>query len=134
METIEKLKEGELSQRSQDHPSATFAPPLKKEDGRIDWGKSADAIHNQVRGMNPWPGAFTCLAGKMLKIYRSKPITEDAQQEPGTVVQAHEAGIQVSTGEGCLLLTEIQLEGRKRMHAAQFLLGHPIPGGTRLGG
>ncbi|MFH0812050.1 MAG: methionyl-tRNA formyltransferase [Pseudomonadota bacterium] len=132
-ETIEQWKKGELTPRKQDHTAATFAPPLKKENGLIDWKRPAETIGNHVRGMNPWPGAYTYLEGKQLKIFQTQAFREASDQAPGTVLKATDAGIRVSAGERSLLLTEVQLEGRKRLSAAQFLLGHPILPGIRLG-
>jgi methionyl-tRNA formyltransferase len=133
IETIEKWKKGEIVPQKQEGSEATYAPPLKKEDGLIDWGKPAEMIYNQIRGMNPWPGAYTYLAGKRLKIFRTKLIKKVSRKKPGTVLDITDEGIVVGTGEGRLLLTEIQLESRKRISADKFLRGYPLPAGTQLG-
>lgn len=133
LETVEKLKQGGLSPSEQEESEASYAPPLKKKDGVIDWEKPAEKIYNHIRGMNPWPGAFTYLEGKILKVYSANHIIDESLQEPGRVVKTSDEGILVSTGEGLILLTEIQLENHKRMSAALFLRGHPLLIGTRLG-
>jgi len=133
IETIKKWEKGELTPRKQKESESTFAPLFKKEDGLIDWEKPAEMIYNQIRGMNPWPGAYTLLKGEILKIFRTSKIIKNSHKEPGTVLETTDEGILVRASENCLLLTEIQLQARKRMNAAQFLRGHPIPVGNRLG-
>lgn len=133
LKTVRNLKD--IRPRKQDHSSATYAPLLKKEDGRIDWGKSAEEIRNQVRGMNPWPGAFTLLEGRLLKVW--DVIVEKGQglpiEKPGRIIQAGGEGILVSTGKGSLFIRELQLEGRPRTTCKAFLQGHRIKEGTVLG-
>ncbi|MCX8011902.1 MAG: methionyl-tRNA formyltransferase [Desulfobacterota bacterium] len=134
-ETIEKLKQGILTPQKQNESEASYAPVLKKENGIIDWEKPADDIYNHIRGMNPWPGAFTFLSGKIFKIHRAKRIGDSAATKflPGKVLDASEEGIIVATAKGLIILTEVQLENHKRMSASLFLRGNPIPIGTRLG-
>lgn len=133
VDTVQKWKNREIQPRKQDHARATYAPLLKKEDGHIDWNKPAANIHNQVRGMNPWPGAYTFLNGKLLKVLRTRPVSGPVSQEPGTVLSADDEGILVAAAENALLLKEIQLEGKKRLPAVQFLRGSPVNPGARLG-
>jgi methionyl-tRNA formyltransferase len=108
---------------------ATYAPKLSREDGRIDWTRSADAIDRQVRAFDPWPGTFTLLEGTVLKVLSVAPT--DATGEPGTVL---DAGLTVACGTGAVRLTRVQLPGRGPLDAAAFLRGHPVHPGTRLGG
>jgi methionyl-tRNA formyltransferase len=103
---------------------------LKKEDGLIDWNRPAPAIHNQVRGLDPWPGAYTVLDGEMLKLARTRP--EPGSGAPGTVLEASPQGVRIACGEGTLLVRELQLPGKKRLPAADFLRGRPLPPGTVL--
>jgi len=109
---------------------ATYAPPLKKEDGHIDWRKGANEINRQVRAFNPWPGAFTKLGNQWLKIYkgeiRERPLTGKA----GAVVWVGSDFIEVETGKDSFRIKEVQLEGRRRMTIRDFLSGHPLPVGT----
>ena len=132
LETISQLKKGTLNSTPQDHSNASYAPPLKKEDGKIEWEMEAQGIYNQIRGTLPWPGAITNLDNRLFKILKSKVIEEENQEPPGKISQVSPAGIKVATGKGYLLLTEVQLQDRKRMKAAEFVRGHPIPIGTVL--
>jgi methionyl-tRNA formyltransferase len=132
-ETVERLKQRGLTSFKQEESETSYAPPLKKEDGLIDWEKPAEKIYNHIRGMNPWPGAFTYLEGKVLKVFHAKHVIQGFSHEPGKVVKASDKGILVATGEGHILLTEIQLENHKRMSSALFLRGHPLPIDVRLG-
>lgn len=133
MEAIELIEEGKATLRPQDESEATVAPMLRKEDGRIDWAKPSLEIHNFVRGMNPWPSAFTRIEGRVLKVWRTKLIPGKAVGEPSEVIGIKEdEGILVATGDGQILITELQIEGKTRMQASQFLLGHKIPIGERL--
>jgi len=129
-ETLEKMKAGTIRPIPQDHSKATFAPPLKKEDGHIDWNKEAEEIDRQVRAFNPWPGAFTELGGLLLKVYKGEIREKAPSGKAGTVVWVGSDFIEVETGKGSYLLKEVQLEGRRRMAIREFLSGHPIPVGT----
>ena len=131
IETIEKLKSGNLSSVKQDETLATYAPLIKKEDGRIDWSKSAEDIRNLVRGMTPWPGAFTDLDGKRLKIYRVT-VTGGAGR-PGEVIKSDPGVLRVATGGGSLDIEELQIEGGKRLEVKQFLAGRMIRAGEIIG-
>ena len=108
---------------------------LKKEDGIIDFSKSSNEIYNFIRGMNPWPCAFTFLDNKPLKIHSSEVVEFKSNFEPGIVVCADsKQGLIVSTGEGFIRLKEIQAEGGKKMSDTAYLLGHKIEIGTKLNG
>lgn len=132
LETISQLKKGTLISTPQNHSQASYAPVLKKENGYIEWKRDAQAIYNQIRGTVPWPGAFTHLDNKLLKIFNSAVIEDETQELPGQISQVNPEGIKVATGKGYLLLTEIQLQDRRRMKAADFVRGNPIPIGTML--
>jgi methionyl-tRNA formyltransferase len=107
---------------------------MEKSHGRIDFSRPARAVHDLVRGMSPWPGAYTTRDGARIKVHRTRVVVEDGQRgEPGVVVRADPHGIEVSCGEGILSLDELQLEGKRKMKAAELLAGHSIPPGTRLG-
>lgn len=133
LETISQLQGKTLTPKPQDHSRASYAPPLKKEHGLIDWRRSAQEIHNQIRATIPWPGAFTSLEHQRLKTLRSTISEGSIQGPPGTVCRTGPEGIQVVTGSGYLTLTAVQLENRSAMSAAEFLRGHPIPPGALLG-
>jgi methionyl-tRNA formyltransferase len=130
VETLEKMKGGEIRCVPQDHSKATYAPPLKKEDGYIDWKKGAREIDRQIRAFNPWPGAFTKWGDRLLKIFKGEAKEQVPTEKPGTVVWTGSDFIEVETGKGSLRLQEVQLEGRKRMTLQEFLLGHPVSVGT----
>jgi methionyl-tRNA formyltransferase len=132
IETIRLLKEGRLNPIPQDHSQATYAPMLKKEDGNIDWKKPAEEIRNLIRGALPWPGAYTKLEGKLLKIYRARA-TKDSGR-PGEVIRSNSEILRVATGTGALDILEIQIEGGKRLQTEAFLRGRRIKEGTVLGG
>ncbi len=134
METIQRLKAGSLSPIPQDHAHATMAPLLKKEDGLIDWRRRAVEIANQVRGLSPWPGAYSLVAGERWTICGASVETGSAgTQAIGLVLRAGNTGIAVSTGDGTLVINELQPAGRRRMTAAQYLAGHPLKPGLVLG-
>jgi len=119
----------------QDEDKVILAPKLKKEDGLIDWGASAADIHNQIRGVLPWPGAFTCYRGKILKIFQAEvlPIFPNHKPVPGEVVRADKHDIIVACGRGFLNLKELQMEAGKRMSGQNFIIGHKLKAGEILG-
>jgi methionyl-tRNA formyltransferase len=127
-ETLRRLCAGTLTAQKQDDALSNYAPMLKKEDGRIDWLRSARQIHNQVRGLDPWPGAYTTLKGEVLKI--AKTVPETGSGTPGSVVSATADGVRIACGEGVLQVGELQLPGKKRLTAADFLRGCPLAPGT----
>ena len=133
IKTLAKLKSGTLVGKPQDKLSATYAPLLKKGDGRIDWTMDVKSLDAFVRGMNPWPGAFTFLFGKRLKVLKVKDLRKPAREKPGTVLEGFPGDFNVATGRGVLALKEVQLESAKRLTAKDFLRGSPVPAGTLLG-
>lgn len=131
IETLNLLKEGRLKPIPQNHSQATYAPMLKKEDGEIDWGKTAEEIKNLVRGTLPWPGAYTFLDNKILKVYKVRVV--EGQGKPGEVIKSDKETLRVATGENALDILELQIEGGKRLDTATFLRGRKIREGTILG-
>lgn len=131
IETIRDLKSGNLHPEKQDESRATYAPMLKKEDGCIDWERTAPDLRNLVRGMLPWPGAFTYLGGKLLKIYRVS--VSEGEGKPGEVLMSERGVIRVAAGIGALDVQELQMEGGKRLDSGAFLAGRKIQTGTILG-
>ena len=132
METVGQLKKGELKPVPQDHTKASYAPRLKKDDGLIDWRKSAQEIYNLIRGMTPWPTAYTHLEGKALKIFNSVVIEEEVKGEAGKISGVSREGIRVITGKGSLLIRDVQLQDRKRMKVSEFIQGYRVQTGTVL--
>ena len=129
-ETIDGLQSGTVTAQPQDDSQSCYAPLLKKEHGFIDWNRSAQELHNLVRGLSTWPGAVTLLEGNPLKLFRTQVST--GQGMPGTVLACDKQGIEVACGTGSLLVKELQAAGSKRMNSASFLAGHPIQPGTVL--
>lgn len=125
---------GRIVATPQDGASATLAPMLTKDDGRIDWMLPARRVHDRVRGMYPWPGAFTTLNGQRVKVHATAVrIEEGAIGAPGTIVRADaKAGIEVACGEGVVAILDLQLEGKKRLTAAEHLAGHAWKPGMRF--
>lgn len=134
LETIEYIVKGNVFRREQDQEKATYAPPLKREEEIINWEDSARNIFNQVRGMNPWPGAYTFFKEKRLKIWGSRVAQEEGSFKPGKVLKINEEGIKIGTGKGILLATELQLSGSRKMSAVDFLKGNKLEAGDLLGG
>jgi methionyl-tRNA formyltransferase len=130
---LDGVERGTIRPAPQDNSMASYAPPLKKEDGLIDWSRAARVIYNRIRGFDPWPGAFTYLRGSRLKVFSGEVVEEEVRDTPGKVVQSGPEGVRVSTGTGFLVIEEVQLEGRKRMPVREFLIGNEIPPGTQLG-
>jgi methionyl-tRNA formyltransferase len=134
IKTITQLKAGTLVPRQQDHSQATMAPLLKKEDGVIDWTMSATAIANRIRGLTPWPSAYTFAGEDRWTIWRAVAMAEQVKELPGTVTQVTKDSIHVATGNGVLALQELQPANRRRMTVSQYLAGHPISVGCKLRG
>ncbi len=116
----------------QDHSLATYAPMLNKSDGRIDWKKPAETLEPFIRGMTPWPGAYTFHGNKRLKISKVRPISRNFTESPGTVLKSFPDELEIATGEGALLILEIQGPSGKRLSIKEFLRGYKLPAGTIL--
>lgn len=135
-ETLPRLLKGELTAEPQDHSQATFAPNIKRTDERIDWSKPADQVYDQIRGLNPWPVAFTTCEGKTWKIWQAEKVTVDGvRKAAGTVIDKTQDGLIVACGSGSVKLTEIQPEGKKKMSVLDYLRGAGVSlaTGTKLG-
>ena len=130
-ETIDRIAAGGIVPEKQDDALTCYAPMLKKEDGLIDWSRDAAGIKNLVRGMTPWPGAFSHVEEKLLKVYRVQ--TGSGSGAPGEILSAGRDGIEVACGEGSVVIYELQLEGKKRLPAAEFLAGCKLVPGAFLG-
>lgn len=129
------LLSGSLVAVPQDDAAATVAPLLRKEHGCLSWHESAQQVHDRVRGLSPWPGAYSFLGGARLKIHRTSVSDHTAAAGPGEVLEAGERGIVVACGNGVrgsVTIEELQPEGGKRLRAAQWLVGHPLNVGARF--
>ena len=128
-EAVTQLANGTAARTPQDHSAFTYAPMLSKELSPMDWNKPAQKLHNQVRGLIPWPCASTELGGKKVKVFKTK-LGRETNAEAGTILTAGKQGLEIACGDGySLWILEMQAEGGKRMMAADYLRGHPIETG-----
>lgn len=131
LETLQGLEVGTLTPVPQDEAQATRAPMLSKELSQVDWTKSAQQVHDLIRGLNPWPSAVSYLDGRKLKLHASR--VREGSGEAGKAF-AQDGALWVYCGQGALELTEIQTENGKRMDGKSYLLGHPLQEGSHFGG
>lgn len=133
VETVAQIDAGTATRTPQDHEKATLAPMLGRELSPMDFNRTARQLHDQVRGLIPWPAAVATLGDKRCKVFKTVVSDERTDAAPGTVLAAGKEGLTVACGEGTVLrLEEIQPDGGKRMKAVDYLRGHPIPAGTVL--
>ncbi len=132
VEALKLLKAGKLTPHKQDESQATMAPPLTKELGRIDWSKPAFALSCLIRGLDPWPTAYTHLDGKLLRLFSPRVIEDQVDQQPGTLCRADAEGLLIATSKDYLLVKAVQLEGSKRMPVDAFLRGRPLTPGIKF--
>ena len=133
IETLRGLKDKIIQPVSQDHSLATYAPMLTKDDGLINWNKPAKSLECFIRGVTPWPGAYTFLGDKRLKIFKSRLVEAEISGSPGTVLKGFPDELRIATAAGSLSIEEIQGASGKRLSIKDFLRGHPIPPGAVLG-
>lgn len=126
VKTIAALEDGTLTRTKQDDNASCYAAMLTKETGKMDWKKSAVELHNLVRALDSWPGAYTQFAGKTYKIWRTRVLDGENAGAPGEVLHRTEQGLAVATGKGTIEILELQAPGKKRMAAADYLRGHVI--------
>lgn len=131
VETLDLIEKGKITPRLQDESKATKCGKIKKDMGKIDWTDDAVVIERYVRGLNPWPSAFTFLDNKQLKIWKAKAI-KSVSERPGSVVEVKKNSFTVACGKGALEILEVQLEGKKRMETNAFLLGYKISEGDQF--
>ena len=124
--TLVKIENGTATATAQDSSLATYAPMLDKTMCPIDWSKTAQQVHNHVRGMNPWPVATTELGGKRFKIHATEILQETTDDAPGTVLGLTKNGLKMACGEGVIEIRILQAEGGKRMAAPDYFRGHPL--------
>ncbi len=126
VETLYAILEHRLEPIAQDHSKATYVKMLKKNDGKINWNLSSRQICAHINAMTPWPGAFSHLGGKIIKIYRASPSDIHTPHDPGVIFLCDKQGIHVATGKGSLIILELLGTSGKRLEAGQFLCGHKI--------
>ena len=129
-ETVLKIADGTIERQKQDDSISNYAPLLKKDTGHIDWSKSAEEIHNLVRGLNSWPGAYAMLQGEKFKIWGTKAVSGISESAPGTILEGDGKQLLVSTGNGIIEITELQAPSKKKMPAAEYLKGHKLSAGS----
>lgn len=139
VDTLAEREDDALEPTPQNDAEATVAPRFDKSDGAIDWSLSATTLERRVRALRPWPGTYTFAGDERLRIWAAEPEEADPDEAdpdevpPGTVVTADETGVRVACGRGTLRIVELQRAGGRRQPVADFLRGHPLPPGTRLG-
>lgn len=132
VDTLKQVEEGSIVLEKQDDSKSNYAKMLNKKLGRIDFEKSAEEIERLIRGLNPWPSAYTSLNGKTLKIWDADVRKEKTDIPPGEIIEVTNDEILVSTGNGVLIINELQLEGKKRMDTESFLRGYKVEKGEKL--
>lgn len=134
VEALEKLEKGELTPEKQGESPTEYARMLTKEMGELDFSRDAVTLERLIRGFNPWPSAYTRLGDKTLKIWAADVCEkQEPESQPGTVTEVAKQDFTVACGEGALKITELQLQGKKRMDAAAFLRGYHLEAGMKLG-
>ena len=138
VEALPLLETGKLTPTPQDHTKATHAAKLTKQLGELDFDKSAVKLERLIRGLNSWPSAYTYYKGKQLKIWEAEvvgipEVQNESGMQPGTVIAVDKQSFTVAAGDGALKITELQIEGKKRMACKDFLLGYPVAIGDKLG-
>ncbi len=132
IDTLKGLADKTIQPVNQDHSLATYAPMLTKDDGLINWNQPAESLESFIRGVTPWPGAYTFLGDKRLKIFKSRPLPTEITAPPGTVLQGFPDELRIATAKGVLSIEEIQGASGKRLAIKDFLRGHQIPPGAVL--
>lgn len=131
--TLPRLIEGTVTPIKQDDEQATFASNIKRQQEKIDWSKDGEIIYNHIRGLHPWPVAYTTMLGQVMKVWWGEKV-QSSSAEPGTVISIEDDGFIVSTGnQTAIKITDLQPSGKKRMTGAQFLRGTHLSVGTKVG-
>ena len=133
MDTLDMLAQGGLAMIDQDDKEATSAPMLRKEDGLIDWTRSAQEINCLIRGLDPWPTAFSFLDRRKFQLFRPEVVHQSSTRKPGTLLRADREGLLISAGNNCILIKEVKMEGKRRMAVTDFLNGWPLAPGSLFG-
>lgn len=126
VDTLKKYSKGEITPIKQEDDKSTHASMLNKDMAKIDWSKTSEEIHNLIRGLNPWPVAYTSYKDENMKIYKSKVLNKESTKSPGTIINVNKEGIEISCGKGVILLEVIQFPNGKPLSVAQYINGHSI--------
>ena len=133
IETLKQIEKGTAPRIPQNHEEFTYAPMMNKALGEINWSKSAREIHNLVRGVNPWPSAYTTYEGSTMKVWKTEVLNETSDKEPGTILKVDKDGIRISTKDNVVLVKEIQMPGKKRVLVSEYIKGNNINTNIILG-
>lgn len=134
VKVLKDLEEGTaVGEKQPEESTRPYAKMIDKKMGEVDWKKSAKEIEQLIRGLNPWPSAYTKVHGKTLKLWKAKVLLETSQMKPGQIVKVTKDSLAVQTGQGMLEIQELQLEGKKRMDTSSFLRGYALAEGESLG-
>ena len=125
-ETVDLIAEGKEPRTQQNHAEFTYAPTMDKELGHVDFSKTSREIHNLVRGVNPWPSAYAIYNEGKMKIWKTEVLKETSNKEPGTILGTDKMGIKVSTGDGVILIKEMQMPNKKRMPVSEYIKGNSV--------
>ncbi|KAF0190093.1 MAG: methionyl-tRNA [Desulfobulbaceae bacterium] len=131
-QALDLLRMGRLFPIEQNHNLATSSPPLTKEDGCLNWHKPALELHRMVRGLDPWPAAYSFINGQRFRLFSPEVVHKESDYPAGTLILADQQGLLIATAKDCLLIQEIQPEGKKRMTVEAYLCGHPLTPGLML--
>ncbi len=126
IKTLNQIENGTAPRIPQNHEEFTYAPIMNKSLGKVDWSKSAREIHNLIRGVNPWPSAYTTYKDSTMKIWKTEVLNENSDKEPGTILEVDKDGMKVSTKDDVILVKEIQMPGKKRVLVSEYIKGNSI--------
>lgn len=132
-QTMDLIEKGCAPRETQNHDEFSYAPIMNKSLGNIKWNNSAKEIHNLVRGVNPWPSAYTIYNGDTMKIWKTEVLGERSDKTPGTILKVDKDGIRISTEDNIILVKEIQMPGKKRVLVSEYIKGNTIESGAILG-
>jgi methionyl-tRNA formyltransferase len=132
VDTIERFSKGDIIPQKQDNEKSCYASKVTKETGKINWNLSSKQIHNSIKGLNPWPAAYTEYENKIMKIYEAETLNLKTKAEPGYIIRVNKAGIEVAAGDGILLIKTIQFPGGKPLKVEEYIKGHTILEGVVL--
>ena len=132
-ETLDLIEKGCAPREKQNHDEFSYAPMMNKALGNIDWNKSAKEIHNLVRGVNPWPSAYTTYQDNTMKVWKSKVLSETSDKTCGTILKVDKDGMRVSTKDNVILIEELQMPGKKRVLVSEYIKGNSIESDKVLG-
>lgn len=132
-QTMDLIEKGCAPRETQNHDEFSYAPIMNKSLGNIKWNNSAKEIHNLVRGVNPWPSAYTIYNGDTMKIWKTEVLGEKSDKTPGTILKVDKDGIRISTEDNIILVKEIQMPGKKRVLVSEYIKGNTIESGAILG-